>query len=165
MGRPLKKTKTQMEKLIRLTWRNLQKHKVVLMKEQMLVIAALALTLDHYEREDRRLGSNHSRIFKRVYLCIKDISPAKILMMAGLEIRFSGSGFYVVRSGRIHLSEAAVETTEKEMKKVSKSGKFTQSDKTQNGYAIELDVSVNTLTRYTDEYIRVFEEFLKELNL
>ena len=163
MAEAIHRSKAESENLIRKVWHDTQKAKFIHTKEQIAVIAAIALTLCHFEEDDRMYGTIHAKIFREVYLsndpiAQKDFNSRKLLSEAAMEIRFDGNGCSV--SPYTPKSDAKV-TDGKRKKRKKKPIKRTRRD----SLAYEIGVSVRSLSEYTGLYIMYFEEKLNSITL
>ncbi len=121
MGRPAKRVKTKLEKLIMETWYETGRGEKPCSDKERMIIEAIKATLRHFEMEDYLYGSRHIKIFTTVYLSAKFEKSAKNK-----------------NKRRIVL-------------------------KTKAAFAHELYIGRNSLSTYTDYYIKCFEKNLNEI--
>jgi len=78
MVKPIKKTKTKLERLIRTVWHQTRRGSVVNTDEQSYVVSAIRKTLDYFEMDDYLNGRNSMQIYELIYLSSdKKISKIK----------------------------------------------------------------------------------------
>jgi hypothetical protein len=155
----VKRDETKLEKLIRTVWRETKKGKDIRTDEQNAVVAAIALTLRHFEEEDRVYGTIHAEIFKEVYLsndliAQKTYDARKLLCEAEMNIVFDENGysispynFEIVPAGSVHGKRKDKPLTEM----------------TRAAYALRVGVCTRTLNRYISIYLMQFDKMLEDV--
>ena len=153
-----KRKKTVLENLIRKVWRDTKKGKSIATDEQATVIVAIALTLNHFEEEDRLHNTIHAKIFTTVYLANspltqKNYDSKKLLFETAIEMRLDSKGYSILSP----IFKNGLGSKREKQKKVT--------EKTRERLAEETGVCARVLKENTDMYIKCFESKLESINL
>jgi len=138
MGRPLKRKKAILEKLIEQVWRSTNFGMQIKTDEQAIVLKAIAKTLEYFDTMDKMNDglTIHAKIFSRMYLDNRSVRSEMLFEVA---------------------DEFVATSENNKDKNINRNKRNRVDKKARENLALILNIDPKTLYRYTNNYMKCFE--------